>query len=100
MAEDGDNGLGEMFADEVSCEAGPSGKVSLVNGFDPRGRNGVAARGMEEGDVFDLRGGMVGAVGKGGGGVSWHLKAMVTHAGVLHAFVDHAAVGFVGVHQR
>ena len=48
---------------EVGGEARPSGKVTVVDRFDPSGRNWAAAGGMEELHKFGLGGRVICAVG-------------------------------------
>ena len=44
MALGGSDGLGQVFAYEVRCEAGPSSKIAGVYGLFPGGDNGAKNR--------------------------------------------------------
>jgi hypothetical protein len=46
MSFDGGNELWQVFTDEVSREAGPSGKMAVDNCFDPGGWDRASAAGM------------------------------------------------------
>ena len=95
-----------MFLNKVRCETGPCGEVAFVNGFEPSGGDRVAAGSMEKGNVLGLCAGVVGAVGEGRrreelpcvgfSGVTVYVEAVVSLAVVLHDFVNHAPVWFVG----
>ena len=49
--------------------------------------------------MVDLGGGLVDAVGQCRGCVPRHFEAMVAHAFVLHDFVHHGTVRFIGVFE-
>ena len=89
MAFEGRHGLGQMLADEVGGEAGPCGKVAIVDGFDPCGRDRVSTWGVEEGDVVNLVGSVVGAVGVV---IMWSARSRIPRAIFGHVFVEHVSI--------
>ena len=62
MSFDGSDGLREFFSDEFGCEAWPSGKVAIVDGFDPGQWDRASTGGMQVGDQVGLCRCMVGTV--------------------------------------